>query len=83
MAAGFQTDLWDTRRVTAVIERRFGIRYHPNYMWRFLQKLGWSCQKPEKRARERNEAAIEHWKRYRWPHLKKSPKTWRPSRLRR
>lgn len=77
--SGYSTDLWTTRRVADVVEKRFGIDYHPNHLWRFLNSLGWSCQKPEKRARERDEKAIAHWKRYRWPHIKKSRKTWGPS----
>ena len=77
-AAGFPTDLWTTRRIAEVIDRRFGVRYHPNHIWRLLVGLGWSCQKPQTKARERDEAAIAHWKRYRWPHIKKRSKTWRP-----
>ena len=71
---GFSTDLWNTRRVAEVIEKRFGINYHPNHLWRLLQGLGWSCQKPGKRSAWRNEEAIKHWKRYRWPHIKKKPR---------
>ncbi len=78
---GYATDLWTTRRVAQVIQKRFGVSYHPNHLWRLLRGLGWSCQKPEKRARERDEQAIERWKRYQWPQIKKSPKTWRPSGL--
>lgn len=70
-ACGFSTDLWTQRRVAQVIQQEFGIRYHPNHLWRFLTGLGWSCQKPETRARERNEQAIAHWKRSQWPHIKK------------
>lgn len=79
LSYGYSTDLWTTRRVAEVIEEQCGVRYHPNHLWRFLIGLGWSCQKPEKRARERDEAAIEHWKRYRWPHIKKRRKAWGPS----
>lgn len=71
IACGYPTDLWTTRRVAEVIEERFGVEYHPNHLWRFLQSLGWSCQKPEKRARERDEAAIQKWKRKKWPYIKK------------
>lgn len=67
---GYSTDLWTQRRVSEVIGREFGIQYHPNHMWRFLTGLGWSCQKPEKRARERDEAGIQRGKRYQWPHIK-------------
>jgi transposase len=73
--------LWTTRRVAELIRRQFAVRYHPNHVWRLLVGLGWSYQKPERRARERNEAAIERWKRQRWPAVKKTPATWRPSGL--
>jgi transposase len=79
LSCGYPTDLWTTRRVAEVIEKRFRVDYHPNHLWRLLQALGWSCQKPATRARERDEDAIAHWKRYRWPHIKKRRKAWRPS----
>ena len=78
---GYPSEMWTGRRVAEVTEHHFGVRYHPHHMWRFLQSLGWSCQKPIKRARERDEAAIEHWKRYTWPHIKKSHKIRRPPRI--
>lgn len=78
---GYPSEMWTARRVAEVTERHFGVHYHPNHMWRFLKSLGWSCQKPIKRARERDEAAIEHWKRRTWPHIKKRRKVWGPSRL--
>jgi hypothetical protein len=41
-----------------------------------LGQLGWSCQKPERRALQRDEEAIAHWKRYVWPQVKKRPNDW-------
>jgi transposase len=70
-ASGYPTDLWTCRRVAEVIERTFDVRYHPNAVWFVLRSLGWTCQKPERRARERDEAAIESWRREAWPHIKK------------
>ena len=61
LAWGFPTDLWTLPRVAQVIERQFGVRYHPGHVWHVLHDLGWSAQKPEKRARERDEAAIARW----------------------
>ena len=72
-AAGFGTDLWTLKRVRETIKRRFGVQYSEVHVWRLLGKLGFSSQKPEKRAKERNEAAIERWKKRTWPALKKSP----------
>ncbi len=72
-AAGFGTDLWTLKRVRQTIERRFGVRYSEVHVWRLLGRLGFSSQKPEKRAAERNEANIVRWKRRTWPALKKTP----------
>lgn len=72
-AAGFGTDLWTLKRVRQTIEKRFGVRYSDVHVWRLLGRLGFSSQRPEKRALERDEAAIARWKRRTWPALKKSP----------
>lgn len=71
LAHGYGTDLWTTRRIGEVIERRFGVRYHRAHVSRLLARNDWSPQKPERRARERDEAAIARWKRNRWPRVKK------------
>lgn len=72
-ANGFGTDLWTLPRVAAVIERVTGVRYHPGHVWRLLGTLGWSLQRPARRARERDEEAIRQWVRQRWPVVKKTP----------
>jgi transposase len=72
-AHGFRTDLWTLPRVAEVIARTFGVRYHPAHVWKILRGEGWSCQKPERRARERDETAIQRWRTERWPHIKKRP----------
>jgi transposase len=71
-AWGFETDLWTTERIAIVIARAFGVRLHRAHVGRVLSNLGWSCQKPERRAVERDEAAIARWKRYRWVAVKKT-----------
>lgn len=75
-AAGYKTDLWTLHRIAKLIKRHFGVAYHSGHVWKVLQQLGWSCQKPERRATQRNEAAIAHWKRYVWPQIKKKRNTW-------
>jgi transposase len=81
--AGYRTDLWTLPRVTELIHQEFGVRYPPAHVWKVLTALGWSCQKPERRAVERDEAAIARWKREEWPWIKKRRATWRPSRIHR
>jgi transposase len=68
---GFPTPEWNCLRVQAMIERLFQVSYHVDYVGTLLHQLGWSAQKPEHRARERDEAAIERWRRDEWPRLKK------------
>lgn len=70
---GFGTELWTVKRVGAVIERMHGVRFGQTQVWRILGALGFSPQKPEKRAIERNEDAVRAWKRSTWPSLKKKP----------
>lgn len=71
IAAGYATDLWTCPRVAEVIAKRFGVKYHDAHVWKLLRKLNWSCQKPERRARERDEAAIRRWRKRDWPRIKK------------
>lgn len=71
-AAGYHTDLWTCPRVAEVIERRFGVCYHVDHIGRLLHDLGWSAQKPARRALERDEAAIQRWVREDWPRVKKT-----------
>jgi transposase len=67
-AHGWSTDLWTTARVAVLIERHFGTRYHHDHVGRLLHgRLNWTPQKPQRRARERDEAAIEHWRQGRFP----------------
>ena len=72
MAAGFATELWTLPRIATLIKERFGVQLSQPAVWRMLQQLGWSVQRPTGRARERDEAAITTWKKKRWPEIKQS-----------
>ena len=71
---GYQTPLWTCDRVAHLIEQEFGVRYHAGHVWKLLRQLNWSPQRPAGRALERDEEAIERWKRKTWPGIKKKPK---------
>lgn len=73
LAQGFATELWTLPRVAKLIRERFGVRYSSGHMWYLLRRLGFSCQKPARRATQRDEAQIKRWKTKRWPALKKTP----------
>ena len=72
MAQGFATELWTLPRVARLIQSQFGLRYSEVHVWRLLRSLGFSPQRPGKRALERDEQAIRAWQRKRWPALKKT-----------
>jgi len=73
-ANGYTTELWTLPRVAEVIERLTGVAYHPGYVWYILRnQLGWTWQRPARRAVERDEEAIDRWVKQRWPALKKEP----------
>jgi transposase len=73
VAAGYPTELWTLPRIGKVIAERCGVEYSIGHLWHLLRRMGFSCQKPEKRATQRNEAEIARWKRQTWPALKKKP----------
>ena len=82
LSAGHATDVWTLPRIVRAIEHLYGVRYTAAGAWYLLRRdLGWSCQKPERRAIQRNEKDIEEWKRVRWPRIKKSRSGWRPPRI--
>jgi transposase len=74
-AFGYATELWTAQRVRDVIVQECGVKFTPRHVWWLLGQMGWSCQRPAGRARERDEAVIRRWKRVRWPELKKTPKS--------
>lgn len=79
-AQGYASDLWTLARVAKLIATMTGKHYSPSGAWRVLKALNFSCQRPSGRALQRDEQAIERWKKQRWPRLKKTvPKKAAPS----
>ena len=81
VVAGFPTEQWTQARVKQVIEREFGVVYHQNYISRLLDDLGWSVQKPDPRAIERDEDLIRAWLSRDWPRIKKGAAARRRDRI--
>jgi len=71
LAHGYGTDLWTTKRINEVIEHQVGVRYHRARVSRLLARNDLSSQKPERRARQRDEVTIARWKRTRWPRARR------------
>lgn len=71
LAHSFRGEVWTCPRVKIVIHRYFNIDYSASQVSRILKQIEWTPQKPIRRQRVRDEAAIAHWRRYKWPSLKK------------
>lgn len=69
--AGYPSDLWTCRRVAEILSDRFGVSYHPGHVARLLHGLGWSPQKPQRRASERDDERAQRWVKHDWPRIKK------------
>jgi transposase len=68
-AYGFRGSLWTCARVARVIEEEFGVAYDKGHVSRLLKQLRWTPQMPIRRASQRDEPAISHWREQRWPQL--------------
>jgi transposase len=72
-AHGFVGEVWTQARIAIVIKRTFGVCYHRDHIGRLLRDLGWSVQKPQEQATQRNDEAIAQWREESWPAIKKKP----------
>ena len=73
-AHGYAGNVWTLKRVAEVVERQFGVHFHPATMSDLLREIGWTWQQPRTRASQRNEEAITAWQQEQWPVIKKKPK---------
>jgi transposase len=79
-ANGFVGELWTLERVGLVIGRLTGVQHHPAWVWALLRhRLGWSVQRPTRRAAERDQAAIDRWVKERWSAIKQTPNDAEPA----
>lgn len=74
LAHGFASELWTLERVGLVAEQRTGVCLSRASVWRLLtQRLGWSLQRPQRKAEERDESEIARWVAHEWPRIKRGP----------
>lgn len=68
---GFDKYLWTQQLIADLVQREFGVSYHHDHIGVILQQMGFTHQKPARRARERDEAKIQAWRQETWPALQK------------
>src|SRR5437660_9208337 len=80
-AAGYRTSLWTCRRIVDLIRQQFQVVYHPDHVGRLLRACGFSPQRPQPRAKERDDQRVREWIRVDWATVKKTPAARRPPDL--
>ena len=70
-AQGYAEDYWTLDRIARLIWDQFQVRYHPVSVWYIMKRIGWSNQRPQRQALQRNDEAVRRWKKYTWPMIKK------------
>lgn len=78
ISAGFSTELWTCPRVAKLIEKLFDVKYHAHHVSKLLHSLGWTPQKPQRIARERDKKEIRRWIKEEWPRIKKKQRGSKP-----
>ena len=68
---GYAEDYWTLDRIARLIWDKFQVRYHPSSVWHIMKRIGWSNQRPQRQALQRNNEKIRRWKQYVWPRIKK------------
>jgi transposase len=72
-ANGYRNDLWTLRRVAEVIERITGTKPSTTRTWNLMREMGWSCQRPARRARQQNAEQVRGFVDQVWAAVKKTP----------
>jgi transposase len=70
-AWGFRGERWTRERVADLLRREFGVTYHPAHISRLMAGWGFSVQKPQRQAVQRDEEAIRNWREQRFPEVEK------------
>lgn len=73
---GFESPLWDCKKITQLIREKFGKTVHFSNVWRLLQRLGLSAQKPQRMAKERDEKEVKKWIKNIWTKILAHARRW-------
>jgi transposase len=69
VAEGLAGRLWTAAKMAVLIEKRFGVSYHPSHVGQMMHDLDYTQQLPHKQPRERDEAKIRQWRCEHWPRI--------------
>ena len=66
-AAGYASGCWSATMLQDLIQRHFGVEYHPHYICTLLDNLGFSYQKARFVSDHLDEAKRLEWRQQTWP----------------
>src|SRR5215510_4079006 len=72
--AGYTSGCWNTPMIQDLIQRHFGVAYHPHYIATLLKNMGFSYQKARFVSDHLNEAKRLEWRHTRWPKILRKAK---------
>jgi transposase len=67
--AGFSG--WNKWSVKALIHREFGVDYHENYIWKIMEKIGYTSQLPSKKDYRQDARKVKQFKEHKVAEIKK------------
>jgi transposase len=70
LAAGWEDQRWTLARVRDLVAGKFRVQYTIPGIWYLLHRRGWTCQIGARRAIERDDGAVEVWKKETWLRIK-------------
>ncbi len=76
MEFGFETPLWDCKRIQTTIKRELNKTISISNLWGNLRRWKFTPQKPEKEALEKNPKAVKKWLNEEWPKIEKHRRRW-------
>ncbi|MFL6117037.1 MAG: winged helix-turn-helix domain-containing protein [Catenulispora sp.] len=65
-----EDQVWTGARVAKLIGRKFHVSYSPEAARDLMHRLGFTPQRPARRAAQRDEAVVAAWKELTWPEIK-------------
>ena len=76
MDFGFETPLWDCKRIQRMIKQELNKDIAISNLWESLRRWNLTPQKPEKVALERSQRKVNKWIKEVWPEIEKHRRRW-------
>jgi len=73
---GFETPLWDCKRIQIMIKQNLNKKIAISNLWENLRRWNLTPQKPEKEALEKDSRKVRKWLKEEWPKIEKHRRRW-------